>query len=264
MIVLMVYILLLLLLGLSIGSFVNAWVWRLRHNQSVVSGRSKCPHCNHKLAVKDLIPLISFVALKGKCRYCKKPISWQYPIVELGTGLLFALIAWHFQPLNQANVISIVLWCIVTVFLVAAFVYDLKYMQLPDRFMLPAICIALILLLINALNNGLSQVLTQIIATAVFAGFYLLLWLLSKGRFLGGGDVRLAVAMGLLLAVPQLLIAVFVAYLAGATVGIVLIASKNKKRTSKIALAPFLIGGLYFGLFFGNQIAVWYLSFFKL
>ncbi len=259
-----IYLLVVFILGLIVGSFINAWVWRVRHNKSIVIGRSQCPKCNHRLAAKDLVPLVSFAWLKGKCRYCKQKISWQYPIVELANGLLFVAIVYYFQPNSLISTITTILWCLATVFLISAFVYDLKYMQLPDRFMLPAIGIGVILLFVNAITYGLSTVVAQIIATAVFAGFYLALWLFSKGRLLGGGDIRIAVVMGLMLTVPQLLVALFVAYLVGAIAGVVLIATKNKKRTSKVALAPFLIGGLYFGLFFGSQIATWYLSFFKL
>jgi leader peptidase (prepilin peptidase)/N-methyltransferase len=153
-------------------------------------------------------------------------------------------------------------WCIVTVLLIAAFVYDLRYMMLPDQFMLPAIAIAALILGLNAYTYGLSSVVPQLIATAVFGGAYFALWFLSGGKFLGDGDIRLAVVMGLLLSVPQLLVAVFVAYLVGALLGVGLIVTKQKKRTDPVAFGPFLILGLYAGLFFGTQVSNWYLGLF--
>jgi prepilin signal peptidase PulO-like enzyme (type II secretory pathway) len=112
----------------------------------------------------------------------------------------------------------------------------------------------------QAMQFGVASIYSQLIATMVFSGFYLVVWVLSKGKILGGGDIRLAVLMGLLLSVPQLLVAVFVTYTIGALVGVLLIALKLKKRTDPVPFAPFLILGLYFGLFFGNQVSSWYLS----
>lgn len=251
-------------LGLLVGSFINAWVWRVKNHKSIVKGRSSCPNCSHKLNNIDLIPVLSYILLKGKCRHCKQKISIQYPLVEIATASIYMLLLWHFGFNSIQNVVNLIIWCIVSIFVIAAFLYDLDYMQLPDRFMMPAIILAAGLLVYNSTVVGLQTVWPQLLATAIFAGIYFGLWLSSKGKFLGGGDIRVAVAMGLLLTVPQLLVAIFVAYLAGAMVGLVLIATKNKKRTDKVALAPFLIGGLYFGLFFGTQLSNWYLNFFKL
>lgn len=254
--------LLIFILGLCFGSFVNAWVWRTKSGHSIVTGRSMCPHCKHQLAWYDNLPLVSYLVLQAKCRYCHKAISAQYPLVELGTGLLFAALYWHFVPNNGVGWLVLASWCLVSVFMMAAFVYDLHYMQLPDRFMLPAITMALVLMGVNIYLLGWSAVVPQIIATTIFGGLYFGLWFLSGGKFLGDGDIRLAIAMGLLLLVPQLLVAVFTAYLVGALVGVGLIATKAKKRTDPIAFGPFLIIGLYVGLLFGTQISNWYLSLF--
>lgn len=250
------------LLGLSFGSFVNAWVWRVKTGKSVADGRSICPKCKHQLAATDNIPLVSFVLLRAKCRYCKKSISWQYPLVELATGLLFGALYLYFRPSDFYNWVNLSLWCVASIFLIAAFVYDLKHMELPDRFMLPVIGIGLLLIWLGAIHTGWHSVIPQLIATGVFTGAYFGLWLFSSGKFLGDGDIRLAAAMGLMLLVPQLLVGVFAAYVVGATVGVGLIALKGKKRTGQVPMGPFLIFGLYFGLFWGVQIANWYLAFF--
>lgn len=248
------------ILGLCFGSFVNAWVWRTKEGKSVAKGRSMCPDCKHQLSATDNIPLVSYLILRGKCRYCHKSISIQYPLVELITSLLFMALYLYFAPIDMYQWFLLVTWCVITVLLVAAFVYDLRWMLLPDKFTLPVVAIAILLLVVQATQYGIASIYSQLIATLIFAGFYLAIWVLSKGKLLGGGDIRLALLMGLLLSVPQLLVAVFIAYTVGALVGVLLIALKLKKRTDAVPLAPFLIFGLYFGLFFGNQISGWYLS----
>ncbi len=252
----------LFLLGLCLGSFVNAWVWRTKVGRSIATGRSMCPHCKHQLAWYENLPIISYIILRGKCRNCSKPISIQYPLVELSTALLYVALYLHFLPAGKFDWAVMLGWCIVSVLLIAAFVYDLRYMMLPDQFMLPAIVVATLMLGLNAYTYGLSSVVPQLVATAVFGGAYFALWFLSGGKYLGDGDIRLAVVMGLLLTVPQLLVAVFVAYLVGALLGVGLIATKQKKRTDPVAFGPFLILGLYVGLFFGTQVSNWYLSLF--
>lgn len=255
-----IYILLLFVLGLAMGSFVNAWVWRTKEGKSIAKGRSMCPDCKHQLSALDNIPVIGYLLLRGKCRYCNKPISIQYPLVEIITSLLFVAVYLYFSPSNLYMWMQVVAWCVVTVLLVAAFVYDLRWMILPDKFTLPTVAIAIVLLVVQATQFGIASIYAQLIATLIFTGIYLAIWVLSKGKLLGGGDIRLALLMGLLLTVPQLLVAVFVAYVVGAIVGVTLIAVRLKKRTDAVPLAPFLIFGLYFGLFFGNQISSWYLS----
>lgn len=256
----MLQVLLFFVLGAIAGSFVAAWVWRTKHRISIAKGRSRCPNCRLDIRWYDNIPIASYLLLKGRCRDCHKPISAQYPVVEFATGVLFAMLYLYFVPNSAMSWVNLLLWCIGSIFLIAAFVYDLKYMQLPDKFSLPTIGIATVLLTIVWATQGWPSVWPRLVATFVFTGIYLALWFFSKGKALGGGDVRLAIILGLLLPVSQLLVAVFVAYLAGALTGVVLIVIKHMKRTTKVPLAPFLIGGLYFGLFFGATIVSWYLN----
>ena len=160
----MIYIVL-FVLGLCLGSFINALVWRLHMqemgdrrlkldkkvpnsklqtpNYSVLKGRSMCPNCKHQLSAKDLIPVISWISLKGKCRYCKKPISWQYPLVELLTALLFIL-SWLFWPVELSaswQYLAFITWIIMLVGLVAMAVYDTKWMLLPDKILYPLVLV---------------------------------------------------------------------------------------------------------------------------
>jgi len=258
----LIYSVLSFVLGLIVGSFANVLVLRTQKGESIVSPGSHCPNCHEPLKWQDNIPVFSYLLLKGKCRYCHKLISWQYPVVEAAVAMLFVSLYAYFTPGDVFGWLVLILWWIATVLLVAAFVYDLRWYELPDQFTLPVIGIAVLLLIFAASQNGLQSIVPQLIATVIYTGIYFALYILSKEKFLGGGDIRLAVLMGLLLSVSQLLVGVFVAYLSGALAGLLFIALGRKNRTDRIPFAPFLIFGLYFGLFFGSQISAWYLSFF--
>ncbi|NQU84052.1 MAG: prepilin peptidase, partial [Parcubacteria group bacterium] len=207
------------LFGLIIGSFLNALIWRVQVGKSIFWKRSQCPRCGHELTCLDLVPVLSFVFLLGKCRHCKKKISRQYPIVELSTALLFSLFylkAAYFLEMGQAVLnyqflSSIFLqWFFVAV-LVAIFVYDARYGLIPDNFTLPAILIAL------AGNFLLGHdIWNLLLATAIGGGFFLIQFLVSRGRWVGGGDIRLGALMGAILGYTNILPAIFFAYLIGA------------------------------------------------
>ena len=138
--------LLIFLFGLSVGSFLNCVVFRLGKKQGFINGRSYCPFCKHFLVWYDLIPVLSFIILYRCCRYCKKRISYQYPLVELATGILFVLIL---ITNNQLSIISYFYYLLITCFLVIIFVYDLKHFIIPDKILYPAIAISFLYLIIN-------------------------------------------------------------------------------------------------------------------
>lgn len=250
-----------LLLGVILGSFVNAWVWRIENNLSVFKGRSMCPHCKHTLSWYDLVPLLSYLALRGKCRYCKAKISSQYPIIELTTGLLFVSIYMFNTPTNIQQWVQLVILLAVTVLLIAAYIYDSKHMELPEVFMLPAIALGIVYFGLNIFWQGADAIIPQAIALGVFVLAYVAMWYFSRGKWLGAGDIRLAAIMGLFLNPKQLVVGIFVSYLVGSIYGISVLLKSNKKQGIKVPFGPFLIIGFYFGLFFGIQIANWYLSF---
>jgi len=239
--------------GLLIGSFLNAWIWRIRHNLKISRGRSICPKCKTQLRWYELIPVISFIGLRGKCRTCHKKISPQYPLVELVTALSWVTIYLFIYPTSVYSIALAGVWLIITTLMIASCVYDAKWMELPDQFTLPAIVVALIWLLVRWIGYGeSSQAITQLISAGLFGGFFYLLWLGSGGAWLGDGDIRLAILMGLLLNSSQLVIAIFASYALGALVGIVLIMLKIKSRKDAIAFGPFLIVGLYIGFIWGE------------
>ena len=257
------------LLGLCIGSFLNCVIYRMEE-QKTLNGRSFCPNCKHTLAWYDLFPVFSFLFLGGKCRYCKKSISFQYPAVELATGLLFLLIYnLKFEILNQfeifkfLNILNLIFLFYIASSLVVIFIYDLKHYLIPDIVLLPAIFITFIFRVIEALNSNFKfQISNYLLAVAIAAGFFLLIWLVSGGRWMGFGDVKLAVLMGLLLSWPDILLALFLAFFSGAAIGLALMIWKKKNLKSEVPFGPFLIFGTFIALFWGPQIIQWYLNLF--
>lgn len=251
----------LFILGLIFGSFVNAWVWRTSKDISVAKGRSMCPHCKHELVAKDLIPLFSYLSLRGKCRYCHKPICIQYPLVELNTGILFAVLYLVLNPSTVYGLMQFLIILVVSVLLVAAFVYDAKHMELPEKFMLPAVALGVVSLGLKAYQNGWNGLTGQLIGLAVVVALYTALWFFSKGKWLGAGDIRIVAIMGLFLVPAQLIVGLFSAYLIGAVYGVYVLRKAKSKKGIRVPFGPFLIIGFYIGLLWGEQIANWYLGF---
>ena len=257
-IVLMFFI---LFLGIILGSFINAWVWRIENNLSIAKGRSMCPHCKHTLAWYDLLPVLSYLMLRGRCRYCKAKISSQYPIIEISTGLIFMTLYIFQSPQSVQQWVALVILLVTTVLLVAAYIYDAKHMELPEMFMLPAIALGLVYFGLNIFWQGVGAMVPQAIALGAFVFAYIAMWYFSKGQWLGAGDIRLAAIMGLFLTPKQLVVSIFSAYLIGSIYGLSILVKSKKKQGIKVPFGPFLIIGFYIGLFFGTQIANWYLSF---
>ncbi|MBI1866460.1 MAG: prepilin peptidase, partial [Candidatus Staskawiczbacteria bacterium] len=202
--------------GLIIGSFLNCVIYRLEKEQSFLKGRSFCPHCKYNLIWRDLIPVFSFLFLGGKCRYCHKKISIQYPLVELAAGIMFVLIFnLKFEIFNQFEIlqfpylINLFFLFYIAGSLIIIFVYDLKRYIILDKVLFPAIAIVFLYQLIfsfrflnfNPLWAGLGA-----------CAFFLFIFLVSGGRWMGFGDVKLAFFMGLFLGYPNILAALFLAF----------------------------------------------------
>jgi prepilin signal peptidase PulO-like enzyme (type II secretory pathway) len=250
-------------LGTICGSFLNCVIYRLEVSKSFLKGRSYCPHCKHILDWRDLIPIFSFFILRGKCRYCHKPISLQYPLVELATGLLFVFTTYNLQPItyNLKILLNLGYQLLVVSCLVIIFVYDLKHYIIPDKVIYPVIAITFIYQLFRSLEFG---ILRSILSAVLASGFFLTIVLLSKGKWMGVGDIKLAFLMGLFLGWPKIIVALFSAFLIGALIGLILIALGKKTLKSEIPFGPFLVSGTFLALFFGQKILNWYLSLFLL
>ena len=256
----MIFNLFVFLFGLVIGSFLNCVIYRIENNQSFLKGRSYCPKCKHTLSWQDIIPVFSFLFFKGKCNYCHKKISIQYPLVEIATGLAFLLI---FNFLYQDNIlpswINLAFLFYVACILIIIFVYDLKHYIIPDKVLFPAIAIVFLYQLIfsfrlldfNPLWSGLAA-----------CAFFLFVFLVSGGRWMGFGDVKLAFFMGLFLGYPNILVALFLAFFLGAIIGVGLIIFGNKNLKSEVPFGPFLITGTFLALLWGKEIISWYTNLF--
>ncbi len=251
------------LFGLVSGSFLNAVIWRMYFRTPVWQGRSMCPACLHTLSWQDLIPVISFFLLRARCRYCAKQISWQYPIVELVTGALFLLI---FNFSVQSGFELFYLW-FVAASLIVIFVYDLRHYVIPDKVVYPAIILAFLWDLIRNLKLDISNfepLLNPIGAAILASAFFFAIYACSKGKWMGFGDVKLALLMGLVLGFPRIIVAIFVAFVVGAAFSLFLIFFRKKQWKSEVPFAPFLVLGTFLALFFGAPIVNWYLSMFFL
>jgi prepilin signal peptidase PulO-like enzyme (type II secretory pathway) len=245
------------LFGLCIGSFLNCFVYRLEQDKTM-SGRSFCPNCKHTLSFFDLFPVFSFLFLNAKCRYCHKKISWQYPLVEIATGLIFLLI--FYAKGGQAfswNFLNIIFLFYIFSVLIIIFIYDLKHYLIPDKVLFPAIIISLLYNLINWQN-----ILNVLLAVVIASGFFLTIFLISRGKWMGFGDVKLAILMGLLLGFPSIIVALFLAFFLGAIIGLTLMILDKKGLKSEIPFGPFLITGTFLAFLWGSQIINWYLNLF--
>ncbi len=237
-----------ILYGLAAGSFVNAWVYRLAHGKSIAAGRSFCPHCQHTLAPWDLVPLVSFLFLRGRCRYCKKTISWQYPGVEAITALLFLYAYTRFGFQMESVVVMVYIMMLEIVFL-----YDLKKHLISDLVLIPTAIVALLALPIRDLTF-----INALIGSAIAAGFFGLQYLLSRGKWIGAGDIRLGVVMGLMLGWRGVIVALLLAYTLGAIVGVVLMLSKKATGKTEVPFGTFLSLATVVTLLYGTVIIEWY------
>lgn len=239
--------------GLCIGSFLNVVIFRLEKNESM-GGRSHCPRCGHQLAWFDLIPVASFLMLQGKCRFCHEKISVQYPLVELATGLAFVLIF----LCNSQNIIALCALLFIASCLIIIFAYDARHYIIPDIVLFPAIAVTFFYQLFYHFN---AQFFGYVGAALVAAGFFFALYSISRGRWIGFGDVKLAIVLGLLLGWPNIIVGLFLSFVAGAVWGIAAMIVGKKKLASQLPFAPFLILGTAIALLCGQVIIQWYRGF---
>ena len=250
-------IVIIFLLGLCVGSFLNSVIYRLKTEESILISRSHCPYCQHLLGFWDLIPLFSFIFLRGRCRYCKKRISWQYPLVELASGILFVLFSLKILSFELSALFFQLSKLILPLFfvslLIIIFVYDLKWSLIPDKIVWLGITIALL-----ALFFQFPRLFSHLLAGGLAGGFFLLMVLVSGEKWMGWGDVKLGLLMGLILGWPDVLIALFLSFIFGALVGITLVLAKKKTLKSQIPFGPFLSGATIIVLLVGKELLNWY------
>lgn len=239
--------------GACVGSFLNVAIFRTHEGESVARGRSKCRACEEPIAVRDLVPVLSYLRLRGRCRSCKAVLSWQYPVVELATGFLFVA-----AFAGGGEWMQIVRDWVFVSYLVIIFVYDLRHMLIIDRFTIPAMIFAVI---VN-LWLGTIPAWSIVAGGAVLAAFFWIQFAVSKGTWVGGGDIRMGALMGFMLGLEQGLVALFLAYLLGAAVGLAMMVSGAATRKTPVPFGTFLAVATIVTLFAGQPLMDWYLNFF--
>ncbi len=246
------------ILGLILGSYLNSWMWRVHEDKYFFLGRSMCVGCSRFLAWYENIPLISFLALRGKCRTCKIKIPTSYFFVELSTAFLFLLLAMIDVNIGVAPV-RMFRDLFFAALLVVIFVYDAKYGEIVlGVTWLGAIVAAFMNLKYFGFNFT-----SLLLGALVGGGFFLLQYLVSKGRWIGGGDMHFGFMMGVLLGWPNILVGLFVSYIVGAVVSLFLVALRRKTFASAIPFGTFLSIGTLVAMLFGNEIVRWYLRFLR-
>ena len=246
------------LVGLLIGSFLNVVIWRVPRGESVVSPPSACPACGNAIRPRDNVPVAGWLLLKGRCRDCAEPISSRYPLVEAGTGVLFAVMAVRF---GLDPVLPAYLYLAGVGLALALIDIDLK--RLPDALTLPSYPVALILLGIGLLgSHDLHQLVRAVICGAIAGAFYFVVWF-AYPKGMGFGDVKLSGVLGLYLGwlgYGELVTGLFLGFLYGGVFGIGLILFKDGGRKTKVPFGPFMLLGALTSILVGGQLVDSYLS----
>jgi prepilin signal peptidase PulO-like enzyme (type II secretory pathway) len=280
----MIIAFILFLFGLIIGSFINALQYRIQEDKTM-RGRSFCPDCKHQLRWYDLFPLFSWFFLSGKCRYCKKPISFQYPLIELTTGILFSgvgIISGLSPKINEylfsftdvgateitITAVRLVLLLFIVLCSVLVALHDAKTFYVLSRYVYIAIIASIVFNIFS--YNGVwspdsfgNYFLPFFTSALIAAMFFFSLYFFSKGTWMGAGDAEIALLIGIFLGWPKTLIAFYFAFISGSIWGITKVYGfRNAKMKSEMPFGPFLLAGMFFSYIFGEQLFQLYVKIF--
>ena len=250
-------------LGLAVGSFLNVVVFRINTGETL-RGRSRCLACLKKLDWSDLVPLFSFAIIRGRCRSCGSQVSIQYPIVEFLSGGVFVAAGRAFDP--QTDIIAFAATAVFFCTLLAISVYDIRHKIIPDQFAATLLVAALIFEFQTlAPEFSFGALVNDFYAALGAFGFFAIVWLVSRGTWMGFGDAKIAFSIGLFLGYPDVVFALLASFWLGALLGIGLLVSKKASRRTEIPFAPFLAAGtfLIFLAASGDSIP-WYYTFMAL
>jgi leader peptidase (prepilin peptidase) / N-methyltransferase len=236
------------LFGLIIGSFLNVVIARVPAGRSLWRPRSACPKCNAQLAWHDNVPVLSFLLLRGRCRSCRTPISWRYPIVEIANAAALVSAYVAFGPTAEFLVAGALLSALIVVMAI-----DLQLQLIPDVITIPGIVVGLLANIVT----GHVPWLESLIGLVGAGGLFLMIILVSGGG-MGGGDMKLAAMLGAFLGWKALLVALFVAIVLGGVVAIALLTLRLRRRKDPVPFGPFLAVGGAMGLFWGTRVFAWY------
>lgn len=235
-------------LGLGIGSFLNVAVLRLNAEETIL-GRSHCMHCKKTLPWFTLVPVLSYIGLGGKCYFCRQPIAAYYALVEASTAALFFTLTLFYS----GDPVRLALYLIITALCVAIFLSDYLFFTIPDAFTLPGIVLAAVGQLV--LGTPWWQ---WLLGLAIGSGVFGLQYAVSHGRWVGSGDIRFGAMMGAVLAWPNILVGLFLAYVLGAVVALPLLLRRSKKMNDAMPFGTFLAVATISTLLFGDAIVHWY------
>nr|WP_158739163.1 A24 family peptidase [Defluviitalea raffinosedens] len=247
--------LLVIVIGFIVGSFLNVCVFRIPLKESIIFPPSHCMYCQHKLGILDLIPLLSFIFLKGQCRYCGKKINMQYPVIELANGMIYWIL---FRKFGLSY--SFMFYALFSSLLLVIAVIDFRTQMIPNKLIIFGILLGTIFITIDYIINR-SFLAIQNGITGFLAGalMILIIILISQGG-MGAGDMKLMGVIGLFLGFRGVIMSFFLGVLLGGIIGVILLATKIKDRKAAIPFAPFLVLGTFASLYWGDQIFCWYLS----
>ncbi|NYB74298.1 prepilin peptidase [Sedimentibacter hydroxybenzoicus DSM 7310] len=240
-----------LIYGLFIGSFLNVCIYRIPSGISIIKPPSSCGSCGHKLNYIDMIPVVSYIVNKGKCRYCGSNYSVQYPLIEILNGLLYVLVYTRF-----GLTLSSVLYCLIISLLITISIIDLRHKIIPDGLNITGLVLGIIYIIINQkLIDGLT-------GAAIGFGLFLLIALITNA--MGGGDIKLMAVLGLIFGIKGILLITLSSFVTGAVISVILLAMKIKSRKDEIPFGPFISLSALIYIFFGSEIINWYFELFKL
>ncbi|MCX8008336.1 MAG: prepilin peptidase [Patescibacteria group bacterium] len=235
-------------IGLFIGSFLGVIIDRLPQGTSIIFGRSRCDHCRKTLRWFELIPVVSFILQRARCLRCGAWLSWKYPSIEILTGALF-IIVWF---ATEFSIILFIPAIVVACSLLVITIIDMKHMIIPDSLIVSLIIGSLAYQIFRF--ESFELIIGNYFLTAVgsYVVFYIL-WEITKRKGIGFGDVKLSFALGLLIGYPRVIISLYLAFLTGAFIAIILIIVRKKTMKSPIPFGPFLIIGALFSLFIDSE-----------
>ncbi|MEK7163363.1 MAG: prepilin peptidase [Patescibacteria group bacterium] len=262
----------LFILGLIVGSFLNVVILRWNTGMNIARGRSKCFSCDKTLSWYELIPLVSFLVQKGRCRTCGSKISWQYPLVELAAGIMlpvtFATVPDFLSPFSEA--VFFLLTAVLVCLYIVIFVYDLRHKIIPDFFSYSAALVALFVIALEWYSSGVPDLWRIIAGPSLFLFFYFF-WFISRGKWMGLGDAKLALSIGWMLGMWQGIAAILLAFWIGAVFSLLLMLFQKFRREdgigmkSEIPFGPFILIGFLAVFVFHVDIqtvfaALWFLA----
>lgn len=286
-------LILIFLLGLAVGSFLNVVIFRWEKGNFL--GRSHCPKCGHILKWYELVPVLSFIIQRGKCRKCRMPISWQYPLVELSTGVLFALIFSKFASWPAFIVVfrqfdfyyfgiylTLLFWFFALSVLICASVFDFREYIIPNKivfwgaiisffhaiavnffantvyFLYPKNGFNFLYPYAEIFNRLSGSIFYYLIGAVLASGFLWIIYLLTRGKGIGFGDVKFGIFLGLAFGWPDILMVLILAFIIGAVWGLLLVIMGRKKMKGMLPFGPFLSFGAILTILIGGMIIKWY------